>query len=51
MRKMMADVFVINRPSDYRKRGLKKMLQDMKGYGKVIRIPIHPDFFELEKAF
>jgi hypothetical protein len=47
------DVFVSNRPSDYRKRELRRMLQDMKGYGKVmmVRIPVHPDFFDLEQAF
>ncbi len=48
-----AEVFVSNRPSDYRKKELRKMLQEMKGYGKVmmVRLPIHPDFFEMEQAF
>ncbi len=48
-----AEVFVSNRPSDYRKKELRKMLQEMKGYGKVmmVRLPVHPDFFEMEQAF
>lgn len=47
------EVFVSNHPSAARKASLKKLIREMKKRGRVlmVRIPVHPDFFELEQAF
>lgn len=47
------EVFVSNHPSVVRKATLKGLIKDMKSRGNVlmVRIPIHPDFFEMEQAF
>ena len=47
------EAFESNHPSAYRMLVLKRMIQELRVYGKVImvRLPVHPDFFELEKAF
>ncbi len=47
------DVFVNHHPSDYRKAVLRGMIREMSKLGKVmlVRIPTHPDFFELEHEF
>jgi hypothetical protein len=47
------EVFVTHHPSNYRKLYLRQMIRGVKGLGKVllVRIPVHPEFFELEETF
>jgi hypothetical protein len=47
------EVFLSNHPSAARKESLKALIKEMKIRGRVlmVRIPIHPDFFELEQTF
>jgi hypothetical protein len=47
------EAFVSNHPSVMRKASLIGLIKDMKSRGRVmmVRIPVHPDFFEMEQAF
>lgn len=47
------EVFIQNKPSKNRKVWLQKLIREMKSRGKVlmVRIPVHPDFFEMEQTF